>query len=391
MPPSPLRIVADAHIWGVSDAFAHFPGYNTELTVVEHQAITPALLRHADVLVVRSSTRVDAALLAGSPVRFVGTATVGDDHVDQAWLSDQGIAFASATGSSTGSVVEYWITALLDLHARGIIALPSLCLGIVGVGRIGGRVAGMAEALGLRVLTNDPPRARREKGGGFSALETLLATCDVLTLHTPLTLAPPDATRHLLDARTLNAFCGRGIINTARGAVIDNEALADWLDADPGRFAVLDCWEHEPGISRHLLAHPRVSIATPHIAGHSLDGKAANTRFVYQVLCAFLGCPSAWDSVSKLPAPIPAAYDIPCTGDTWLDLHQAATALYPIGRDDMVLRVALTLDDAGLAAAFRTQRRHYAVRRAWDIQGIRFAGAGPELLALARAIGLKTI
>jgi len=391
MPLPLLRIVADAHIWGGSDAFAHFPGYATELTVVEHKAITPALLRHADVLVVRSSTRVDAALLAGSPVRFVGTATVGDDHVDQAWLSDQGIAFVSAAGSSTGSVVEYWVTSLLDLHARGIIALPGLCLGVIGVGRIGGRIADMAEALGLRVLRNDPPRARREKESDFSQLEMLLGACDVLTLHTPLSTEPPDATRHLLDSRTLNAFCGHGIINTARGAVIDNEALADWLDIDPGRFAVLDCWEHEPGISRRLLAHPGVSIATPHIAGHSLDGKAANTRFVYQALCAFLGCPSAWDSVTQLPAPIPATHDIPCTGDTWLDLHRAATTLYPIGRDDMTLRAALTLDDAGLAAVFRTQRRHYAVRRAWDIQGIRFAGAGPELLTLARAIGLKTI
>ncbi len=119
MPLPRLRIVADAHAWGAAHAFRHFPGFATELTVVEHAEITHDLLQGADVLVTRSSTRVDAALLAGTPVRFVGTATVGEDHVDKAWLAAQGIAFASAAGSSTGSVVEYWIAALLALHARG--------------------------------------------------------------------------------------------------------------------------------------------------------------------------------------------------------------------------------------------------------------------------------
>jgi erythronate-4-phosphate dehydrogenase len=390
MPLPRLRIVADAHVWGVADAFGLFPGYATELTVVEHQAITPALLRQADVLVVRSSTRVNAELLAGSAVRFVGTATVGDDHIDQGWLREQGIAFASAAGSSTGSVVEYWITALLALHARGLIQLPHARLGIIGVGRIGSRIADMAEALDLTVLSNDPPRARREDGD-FVPLAEILQTCELLTLHTPLTLVPPDATRHLLDARALAAFRGRGIINTARGGIIDNNALGDWLDADPTRFAVLDCWEHEPGIARRLLAHPGVVIATPHIAGHSLDGKAANTRYIYEALCAFLGCPPDWETAAHLPDPVPASYDIHCCGDIWTDLHRATSTLYPIARDDAALRAALAQDDAALAAAFRTQRRHYAVRRAWDIQPVRFYGESPELLAMARAIGLRTL
>ena len=390
MPLPSLRIVADAHAWGVGNAFRHFPGFATELTVVEHQAITRELLQRADILVVRSSTRVDAGLLDGTPVRFVGTATVGDDHVDKDWLARQGIAFASAAGSSTGSVVEYWITVLLALHARDLIRLPDIRLGVIGVGRIGGRIADMAERLGIAVLRNDPPRARRGDGA-FAPLAALLDTCDLLTLHTPLTQEPPDATRHLLDARTLAAFRGRGIVNTARGAVIDNAALTDWLDADPAHFAVLDCWEHEPGISRRLLAHPGVAIATPHIAGHSLDGKAANTRFVYEALCAFLGCPPDWETAAQLPPPVPAGHAVHCSGDVWTDLYRAAAALYPIDRDDAALRSALAGDDAGLAAAFRKQRRHYAVRRAWDVQGIRFSGADAALLDLARAIGLRPI
>jgi erythronate-4-phosphate dehydrogenase len=394
MPQTRLRIVADAHIWGVRDAFRHFAGFTTELTVVEHAAITRELLAQADVLVTRSSTRVDADLLAGTPVRFVGTATVGDDHVDKGWLSGHGIAFASAAGSSTGSVVEYWIASLLALHDRGLVHLPDLRLGVVGVGRIGGCIAAVAEKLGLTVLYNDPPRARHHAHNGdvsFQPLDRLLAECDVLTLHTPLTTEAPDATRHLLDARTLDAFQGRGIINTARGGVIDNDALGLWLDGDATRFAILDCWEHEPGISRRLLAHPGMAIATPHIAGHSLDGKAANTLFVHQALCDFLGCEPAWDMAAALPDPKPDRYDIRCTGDPWQDLHQAVSALYAIARDDAALKSALALDDASLAAAFREQRRHYAVRRAWDVQAIHFSAPDAGLAELARAIGLHKL
>jgi len=390
MPLPRLRIVADAHAWGAAQAFRHFPGFATELRLVEHAQITPALLQQADVLVTRSSTRVDAHLLADTPVRFVGTATVGEDHVDKAWLAARGIAFASAAGSSTGSVVEYGIAALLALHAGGLIDLPHLRLGVVGVGRIGGRIAEVAGALGITVMRNDPPRARTEHGD-FAPLEALLEGCDLLTLHTPLTREGEDATRHLLDAGRLAAFRGRGIVNTARGAVIDNDALADWLDNDPARFAVLDCWEHEPAISRRLLAHPGLAIATPHIAGHSLDGKAANTRYIYEALCRFLDCPSDWHGVAPLPAPEPAQHALQCAGDDWLDLHRAVALLYPIARDDAALKSALTGDDAALAAAFRTQRRHYPVRRAWEIQGMRFVDPTPRLLALARAIGLATL
>lgn len=390
MPLPRLRIVADAHAWGVADAFRHFPGFDTELRLVEHTQITHDLLQHADTLVARSSTRVDARLLAGTPVRFVGTATVGDDHVDKAWLAAHGIAFASAAGSSTGSVVEYAIAALLALHERGLIDLPRTRLGVVGVGRIGGRILEIARNLGITVLGNDPPRARAGDGG-LAPIEALLAGCDVLSLHTPLSREGEDATHHLLDAGMLAAFKGRGIVNTGRGAVIDTEALADWLDGDPDRFAVLDCWEGEPAISRRLLAHPGMAIATPHIAGHSLDGKAANTRYIYEALCRFLGLPSAWDAVTRLPDPEPASLTLTCGGDEWSDLHRAVAQRYAIARDDAALKAMLAGDDAALAAAFRAQRRHYPVRRAWDMQATRLVGATPRLLELARAIGLTTL
>ncbi len=159
----------------------------------------------------------------------------------------------------------------------------------------------------------------------------------------------------------------------------------------PARFAVLDCWEGEPAISRRLLAHPGLAIATPHIAGHSLDGKAANTRYIYEALCRFLGLPSAWDEVVQLPPPLPASHELQCAGDDWLDLHRAVAQLYPIARDDAALKACMDTDAAALAAAFRAQRRHYPVRRAWDVQGMRFVDPTPRLLALARAIGLARL
>lgn len=291
--PSHLNIVADAHIWGVEEAFSSLPGIDVSLTIMEATEITNASLQYADALITRSSTRVNEQLLAGTPVRFAATATIGDDHYDKQWLSGQGISFANAAGSSTDSVIEYMLTALLELHARKFIALPDIRLGIIGAGRIGGALADICRKMDIDTLLNDPPRARCEGDGGFSELDELLDTADILSLHTPLISKGEDKTHHLLDAERLDRFKGRGIINAGRGACLDNTALLNWLDGDQERFAVLDCWENEPAISADLLAHPRLIIATPHIAGHSLDGKAANTLFAYRALCQW------WESAQN--------------------------------------------------------------------------------------------
>ena len=196
MPLPSLRIVADAHAWGAAHAFRHFPGFATKLTVVEHAAITHALLQQADVLVTRSSTRVDARLLADTAVRFVGTATVGEDHVDKAWLAARGIAFASAAGSSTGSVVEYGIAALLALHAGGLIDLPHIRLGVVGVGRIGGRLAGVGAARGTAPRSGSQKLTPHGAGAGFppNAAVARPGTIDVCFITA---VGAPDIMAHL--------------------------------------------------------------------------------------------------------------------------------------------------------------------------------------------------
>lgn len=382
-----VNIVADGHIWGIEQAMQELAGYEATLRILPTSEIDAAAVRDADILMVRSSTRVDATLLAGSSVRFVATATVGDDHVDQAWLVGRGIAFASAAGSSTGSVLEYMAAVLLRLHEQGHVDIPNATIGVIGAGRIGGGVVQMAESLGMRVLINDPPRARAEGARGFCDLDTLLREADLLTLHTPLIREGSDATYHLCDAERLAQFRGRGIINAARGACVDNRALADWLDGAADRFAALDCWEHEPAVSSRLLSHPQVVVATPHIAGHSLDGKAANTEAVYRALCRFLGVSPTWAAAHDLP-PCGTLHEVYCGEDLWHALYAAAMAMYPLMQDHAAFVSWLLSPDPG--GAFVHFRRHYPVRRAWSEQQVRFHDAPAGLLPLAAALGMCT-
>ncbi len=385
-----LHIVADAHIWGVESAFCTLPGFNIHLRVLEHGDIGREALKHADILLTRSSTKVNSSLLQGTAVRFAATATIGDDHVDKLWLQHHGIDFANAAGSSTGSVIEYMITTLLELQARKLINIPDTSMGIIGVGRIGGRLEHICKAMGMRVFLNDPPRARAEGEVGFSSLDEILEQADVLSLHTPLINTGEDCTVHLLDKARLSAFMGQGIINAGRGACIDNTALADWLDGDATRFAVLDCWEHEPVPSHRLLAHPQLAIGTPHIAGHSLDGKAANTQYAYNALCQWLDIPPEWDMSKHLP-PAGETVKITCTGNTWRDLHIAISKLYPINTDNKSMHAWSDIPDTRLAEAFTRYRRHYPVRRAWEHIPVQFSHANQETLKLAQVLGIKIV
>ncbi len=389
MPPM-LRIVADAHIHGVQAAFTQIPGYCVELRILEHQNINHHALRDADILITRSSTRVNAGLLADTPVRFVATATIGDDHYDKDYLASQGIAFANAAGSSTDSVIEYMLTALLELHVRDIVSLPKTTLGIIGAGRIGARLQQICEALGIRVLINDPPRARREPSGHFHTLDELLASTDILALHTPLIRTGCDATIHLLNESTLNRFQGHVVINAARGPCVDNRALLSWLSQHIRHHAIMDCWENEPQPDTTLISHPQMLLATPHIAGHSLDGKAANTWYVYRALCRWLGVEPQWNVRQSLP-PIEEVPEIYCNSSAWNNLYRAATELYPIARDHAFMQSLTTQSGSQLAAVFNDYRRHYPVRRAWSEQGIRLLQADPATVTLARAAGMKIV
>ncbi len=385
-----LNIVADAHIWAAQSAFPGFPGYDVNLRILEHKHIKREALQDTDILLTRSSTRVNAGLLEGTPVRFAATATIGDDHYDKSWLDANDITWANAAGSSTDSVVEYMIATLLELHIQGLISIPDTTIGIIGAGRIGSAFAKICRTIGMKVLINDPPRQRAEGGDGFCSLNEVLTQADILTLHTPLIHHDTDCTFHLLNAQRLSTFQGSGIINAGRGACIDNGALYDWLNLDISHFAALDCWENEPGPLLRLLQHPQLVIATPHIAGHSIDGKAANTQFVYNALCHYLQVDPDWDMYEHLPAesfPV----EIKSAANPWLSLHAAANHLYPLGEDSQTMKSWIHLTETALANAFTGYRRHYPVRRAWQHVPIYFSHPDVTSSQLAQTMGMKII
>ena len=244
-------------------------------------------LDDADGLMVRSVTQVNEALLAGKPVKFVGT---GTDHIDEAWLRQTGVAFSAAPGCNAIAVVEYVFSALLMLAERDGFALRDRTVGIVGVGNVGGRLQKRLEAWGVKTLLCDPPRADRGDAGDFRSLDALVAEADILTFHTPLFKEGPYKSWHLADAALLMALKPNAIlINACRGPVVDNAALLEVLKMRNDLSVVLDVWEPEPALSLDLL--DRVDIGTAHIAGYTLEGKARGTTQVFEAWCDFLGQP----------------------------------------------------------------------------------------------------
>ena len=383
-PEKRLRIVADRNIPLVEKAFAPFG----DVTALPTAAITRDAVRRAEVLIVRSETKVTAALLDGSPVAFVGSASIGTDHVDLDGLADRGIAFAAAPGCNSDSVKEYVFAALLLLAGERSFLLRGKTLGIVGVGSVGRKVAATAAGLGMSVLLNDPPRAREEGAAGFRPLDDLMAA-DIVTLHVPLTRSGEDATYHLFDAgRLARMKPGAVLLNASRGAVIPTSALKRALTAGHPAAAVLDVWENEPEVDLELLS--RTALGTAHVAGYSMEGKLNAVRLVREAFCRHFGF-EALHSPAELghgrvrrnlipgqsPGPLPPwdpfkDIDPPSITDIQVApdplppediLRKVVAACYDIRTDDELLRRAATFPADGRADYFRALRAGYRVRR----------------------------
>ncbi|MGI9175852.1 MAG: 4-phosphoerythronate dehydrogenase [Rhodothermales bacterium] len=359
-----LRIVADENIPFAQTALE---GLGTVRTL-PGRAITPADVRDADALLVRSVTQVDAALLANSTVQFVGSATIGTDHVDGAYLGKRGIAFAHAPGSNAESVVEYVLAALLRFSVTRGEALRGKVVGIVGCGHIGGRLAERLPALGLRVLKNDPPLAAKQGGGAFVGLADVLREADVVTLHVPLTRRGAHATYHLIGEEELAQQHKEGwLINASRGPIVDGVALEAARASRRPSALVLDVWEGEPTPDPDLLR--RTHLATPHIAGYSYDGKVQGTVMLYDALTAQFGLPKRWD-VQAAFAPSPEDHltldppDPALSETAWLDA--LVQQMYAIEADDARLRDMLAKPAEAHAAHFTDLRKRYPRRRAFS-------------------------
>lgn len=258
-----------------------------EVVYLPGNAFTKEEVMDADALIVRTRTLCNKELLEGSRVKFIATATIGFDHIDTAYCREAGIEWTNCPGCNAGSVEQYVHASLLLLKHRKGLELENATLGIVGVGHVGKRVQRMAEALGMRVLLNDPPREDNGEAG-FVSLQTIAEESDVITFHTPLNREGKYRTFHLADASFFRSL-GRTpyIINSSRGEVVDAIALLEALETGKVKDAVIDTWENEPDISLVLLR--KVFVGTPHIAGYSADGKANATRMSLEALCRFFG------------------------------------------------------------------------------------------------------
>ena len=353
-----MKIIADANIPFVKDCFSSIG----EVEVFAGREIKPDVVGDADCLLVRSVTRVDSDLLAGSRIRFVGTATIGFDHIDIEYLMRNNIGFASAPGSNANSAAEYVIAGLLEIGRKYKIRLDGKSIGIIGVGNVGSRVAKKCVALGMKVLLNDPPLQRESGDAKYLPLEELY-DCDFITLHTPLTFGGIDKTFHLADEKFFKSLkAGCVFFNTSRGGVVDTEALKASVRSGQLETTVLDVWDDEPNIDTELLE--MVDIGTPHIAGYSLDGKIAGMIMIYKAVCEYFGLNAKFDVEDFLPEPpVPQIKIEPAAGSEQDLLWGAVEKIYRISEDDLKLRRILDEPAERKGKFFDDLRKNYPVRR----------------------------
>lgn len=379
-----MLIVADENI-PLLDAF--FAGFG-EIRRVPGRSIDRATVEQADVLLVRSVTNVNRALLEGSKVRFVGTCTIGTDHLDLDYFNEAGITWSSAPGCNARGVVDYVLGSLMTLAEIEGVDLTQRTYGVVGAGEVGGRLIKVLKGLGWNVKVCDPPR--QIEGGDYVSLEQIIQQCDVISLHTPLTRSGDDATWHLFDQQRLRQLKqGAWLINAARGPVVDNAALREVLLEREDLQAVLDVWEKEPEVEVALAE--LCVLATPHIAGYSLDGKQRGTAQIYQAYCAFIGQPADIQLSDLLPAAWLSEVSLHGGSDPAWALAMLCRGVYDPRRDDADFRRSLVGNVAEQRAAFDVLRKQYPVRREIEGLKVRIEGDAPALRQIVEALGAVAV
>ncbi len=340
-----MKIVMDEKIPFLRDAFL---GMGYRVVALPGSAIGKDDVRDADAMFVRTRTKCDEALLDGTSVRFIGTATIGYDHIDTEYCSRCGIEWANAPGCNADAVLQYVQSVIYSWAADCKRSLQGLTMGIVGVGAIGSRVARWAESVGLNVLLNDPPRSSRGEDG-FVSLDRIAAECDIITFHPILSVDGPFPTYHLADEAFFRSLrkCPF-LINASRGAVVDNNALVAVLEQGILCDVALDVWEGEPEISRVLLNEAYV--ATPHIAGYSAEGKLNATKMMLEAFARFSGYANPIPQLS-LPAPESRVVYASCEGDAFLKIYSP---------HEDTRRLKSSPD------SFEAQRNNYLLRREYS-------------------------
>ncbi|OTG83640.1 4-phosphoerythronate dehydrogenase [Acinetobacter sp. ANC 4648] len=351
-----MKIVADENLAFTEYFFSEFG----EIQQAAGRTLTPSDVQDADALLVRSVTHVNQALIQNSQLKFVGSATIGTDHLDIPALEKRQIKWSNAAGCNAQAVAEYVITALLHLNPDLFDQNKKMTLGIIGLGNVGSRLAYMAQLLGWNVIGYDP--FVEQHSTQQVELDNLLQTADAISIHVPLTKVGLHPTFHLINASALSMMKPEAIlINSARGAVVEEVALiADIQNTQ--RQVVLDVFEHEPEISEQLLN--LISLVTPHIAGYSLEGKARGTQMIYEAFCQTFGFTVDKKFESQLPL-----CELYFQDENLIqNLQQHLIQIYDISRDDANLRACLKggkIDQV----AFDRLRKNYPLRREWAAHG----------------------
>lgn len=359
-----LKILVDENIVFGKEAFSEFG----DVVLINGREITNSVVKDCDILITRSITKVNENLLSGSKVKFVGTTTIGVDHLDENYLSSNGIFYTNASGCNAFSVTEYIFSALFLLSKKDNFILSDKSIGIVGVGNIGSKVAKLASSLGMNVLLNDPPRKRKERDFQNTEIENILK-CDIITIHTPLILSGIDSTFHLFDKDKLELISENSIlINTSRGEVVNNSALQIILQKTK-LSAVFDVWEYEPNINFDLAN--LCKIATPHIAGYSFDGKLEGTRIIFEKLNSFLNLDKKFNFADEQKREI--VFSSFAEKDKFSVLQEIFSNVYSIQKDDTNFRRFFLKNE--IQYGFDFLRKNYPKRREIPFYNFSFSNA----------------
>jgi erythronate-4-phosphate dehydrogenase len=328
-----MKIIVDDKIPLIKGVFEPF----VEVEYVSGNQIDSACAAEADALIVRTRTKCNKKLLSGTKVKFIATATIGFDHIDTEYCKEKGISWTNAPGCNSNSVKQWVLSALLSYANKKNIDLKSRTLGVIGVGHVGSKVVEVAEALGIRVLLNDPPRERKEGKCGFVSIETVLRECDIISMHVPLKTEGKDKTYHLVDETFLaKTNADTLILNSSRGEVIDTNAILSSINAGIIKDAILDVWENEPYINQELLN--KTNIATPHIAGYSFEGKANGTTMAVRAVSNYFNLPLGDWTPSELQHK-KEIFSLDAHGKSFQQLcFEAMLFTYQINKDDNNLR-----------------------------------------------------
>ncbi|HUS86743.1 MAG TPA: 4-phosphoerythronate dehydrogenase [Bacteroidales bacterium] len=329
-----MKFVIDDKIPFIKGALEPFG----QVRYLEGPAISNSELKDVDALIIRTRTICSKELLSGTRVRFLGTTTIGTDHIDEDWCDQNGVRWTNAPGCNSGSVMQYIASSLLHIFLKFNLRPENLTLGVVGVGNVGSKVVKLARTLGMTVILNDPPRERNEGSTMFVTLSRLLKESDIITLHVPLIMTGRDKTTGMVNDKFLNDMkSGAFLINSSRGKVISENDIIKVLKKRKLNGCILDVWDNEPYLNRNLL--DLAEIGTPHIAGYSQEGKATGTAMVVRELGQYFNLPLTDWKPEGLTEPDRSVIDTrQYNGSTLEKVGAAIFHTYPVFSDNNNLR-----------------------------------------------------